>query len=101
MTKAERFAKLNGIEKLCNLERCPRVENKCDVCTLPVKFRFTDAKSILEVMMKREDWDSFLSWIDWYPQDGQDDDQWIKDYILNPDKLLDEAIRWCGKGEVK
>ena len=102
MTKAEQFAKLNGIEW-----------NTTDPSH--INPFFTDAKSILEVMMKRKDWDEFLKIIGWdsinkiiksVKADVLDCEVTIHgvdvmqlEYILNPDKLLDAATEWCEKGE--
>jgi hypothetical protein len=62
---------------------------------------FLDAKSILEVMMKRDDKEQFLAWIGMYGQGGfecPEASEWIEEYILNQDnKLLTEAIEWCRK----
>jgi hypothetical protein len=96
MNKSEKFARLNGIEwqegytiwpsedKANSQGFYPRTHVKGNNPT------FTDAKSILEVMMKREDWNKFY----------KDKLVWSYaaiqiDYILNPDKLLEEAIKWC------
>ena len=77
MTNAEKFAKLNGIDSIKDGEGY-----------YP---DFEDAKSILEVMKKRIDWSNFVkSYGSW----GEVDTFSIY-YILNPDKLLDEAIKFC------
>lgn len=73
MTKAEEFARLNGFEWM-------------------IGEAFTDAKSILEVMITRKDWMEFVG-CKLY-------NRWILfDYILNPDRLLDEAIKFCKEAE--
>jgi hypothetical protein len=77
MTKAEQFAKLNGVEWYCY---------------------YSDAKSILEVIDKRPDGKLFYAKLMYSGDNVEaiDDDGYIdRDYILNPDKLLDEAIKWC------
>lgn len=86
MTNAEKFCKLNGIEWNA------REGHFNDFVGNP---KFTDAKSILEVMMKREDWLNFAGSIGGYnPSRSVKIDLY---YILNPDKLLDEAVKWCEK----
>lgn len=90
MTNAEKFARLNGIESIKDGE---------------VYYPdFEDAKSILEVMMKREDWIFFREKIgtwDCYGGNNVWQSRINLDYILNPDKLLDEAISWCEKNNEK
>lgn len=99
MTKAEQFCKLNGIEwyeDKTTKEKC-----KCGEVTFlsnPADRNptFTDAKSILEVMMKmikRKDCIDFIekrvgTRIGLIPYIHLH-------FILNPDKLLDEAIKFC------
>lgn len=118
MTNAEKFAKLNGIE----WHWWKKDENNYYYCTCSPKKRynisdprlgynsnpvhnhptFTDAKSILEVMMKREDWRMFCRTIGtvWHSEEDYEDDICIY-YILNPDKLLKEAVKWCDEHRLK
>ena len=78
MTPAEEFCKLNGIESI-----------KDGDSYYPY---FDDAMSILEVMMKRKDWDDFVDKIG----DVILDNEYINIiYVINPGKLLNKAIIWC------
>lgn len=104
MTKAEQFCKLNGIHwhkwKITGTHD-EGVYYYCK-CGQASEFEpetpFSDAKSILEVMMKRNDYSNFLCKVGAIiPIDnGIEIIRYIEYldifYILNPDKLLDEAI---------
>jgi hypothetical protein len=79
MTKAEQFARLNGVK--------PQRGNYYGGAFHDRYPLYQDAKSVLEVMMKRDDWEDFILNYDRY-------EIWLQ-FILNPDKLLDEAIKWC------
>ncbi len=107
VTNAEKFAKLNGIEWheyewVYIDESLRRGHYLCEGCgheTMDFQKEnptFTDAKSIIEVMMKREDWDLFSTRIGnaWYAGNGYTNKIDIY-YVQNADKLLDEAIKWC------
>lgn len=93
-TKAERFAKLNGIEwnegktkkEKCSCGEVTFLSNPTDQNPT-----FTDAKSILEVMENRlEDPWKFIEWIS-----GKVTSLGWTYWVKNPDKLLDEAVSWC------
>ena len=92
MTKAEQFCKLNGIEfsiKINSFE-CPYCGSES----------FTDAKSILEAMNKREDFGFFLPKVAIVATNNCSGvaEVFIHiSYILNPEKLLDEAIKFCSE----
>jgi hypothetical protein len=95
MTPAQRFAELNNIhwqkdytiwpseDKMDTRGFYPRTHVKGNNPT------FQDAKSILEVMKLREDWNNFLINMG----------RWVGhihiDLIFNPDKLLEVCIKWC------
>lgn len=71
------FCKLNGI-------RCYAWEDEYPT--------FPDAKSILEVMMKRDDFSAFMM--------DKINCCWADDaipilWILDSDKLLQKAVEWC------
>lgn len=88
MTKAERFARLNGIEwsKLqINTDglNCHRLQ--------PNNPTYADAKSILEVLMDRDDWEEFVPSIGTFV--GGIAHIHIY-YIRHPDKLLEEAVKY-------
>lgn len=93
MTRAEQFCKLNGIE--------PTYKFLIGLPSEEIYSTFTDAKNILEVMMKRNDYNNFLCKVGAIiPIDnGIEIIRYIEYldifYILNPDKLLDEAILFC------
>jgi len=96
MTNSEKFAKLNGIQWH---EPNKRMIDECIACGLSCKVcrdqnpTFTDAKSILEIMMKRKDFYLFLRRLSDI-HFGYTNNINI-DYIINPDKLLDASIEWC------
>lgn len=89
------FAELNGIHLHDTYwYDGPRdfKEFKCRICGKTTdKYNlddptFPDAKSILEVMMKRDDWFVFASCLC---------AERILLYIFRPDKLLTDALEWC------
>ena len=98
--KAEKFARLNGIcigGKINSDGICL----SCGECIESHKIpTFHDAKSILEEIMKRK---GFYRWVAALNGLSLDEDNHLinnaiaVEYILNPDKLLDEAIKWCKK----
>jgi len=101
MTPAEEFAKLNNLwhEVIESHDFGYEGYTKCSCGRKDChKFNpiFSDAKSILEVMMKRKDWNLFSTCIGsaWYDGCGYTNKIEIG-YILNPDKLLTAAIEWC------
>lgn len=108
MIKAEQFCKLNGV---CWHDYTGEDEFECRICHESLFLTkdnptFTDAKSILEVMMKRDDWyvenwkepQGFL-WKIGTRDIGTGPIMIYLNYILDPDKLLDEAIRFCEKNK--
>ena len=114
MTNAEKFAKLNGIHWhdwiqegeidspifhcSCSPQKPYRVSDpRCRCIPVHGHPTFTDAKSILEVMKLRKDYRGFVRVIgDDFGKQGRISEFFIEDYyILNPDKLLDEAIKFC------
>ena len=79
---AREFSELNGIP-------CTGSHGYLDgkECT------FSDAASILKVMLKHPKWDSFLEIIGGYDEDGW---QYVRaHYIYNKDSLLKVAVEWC------
>lgn len=86
MTPAQRFAELNGIE--------PTYKFLIGLPSKEIYPTFQDAKSILEVMMGREDWHEFVPVVGIH----HGDEGWVYInivYIDNPDKLLEVCIKWC------
>jgi hypothetical protein len=79
-TNAERFAKLNGIKPIMGAYTAGAYQ---------YDYPDFDAKSILEVMLKRDDWDYFIQVIS-----GRVTSLGWHYWVLNPDKLLDEAVKW-------
>lgn len=81
---AKEFAELNGI-------RWYEWENSIGFTRRPNP-TYSTAESVLEVMMKREDWDSFNRIIG-----GVTGGEKVIaiDYIIKPDKLLTAAVTWC------
>ena len=104
MTQAEKFCRLNGIctgGKINSDGICLYCGECIESHKIPC---FHDAKSILEVMMKRNDfyrWVAVLNGLSLDEDDCLINNAIAIDYILNPDSLLDEAVRWCEKGESK
>ena len=97
MTKAEEFAKLNGIEKIS----CLALNSGETIYLYPSEFR--DAKSILEVMEKRNDFGNFLHTKVGHITTPTRNEQYAYVeiyYVYNPDKLLDEAIKFCKENKV-
>lgn len=54
---------------------------------------FPDAKSVLEVMMKREDWRRFQGSLCLFPEVVP------VEFIMDSDKLLQKAVEWCRERE--
>ena len=108
MTNAEKFAKLNGIHwhewriagtydgDIFYYCKCGQQSGH------ELEITFSDAKSILEVMKLRKDYRGFVRVIgDDFGKQGRISEFFIEDYyILNPDKLLDEAIKFCEENKV-
>jgi hypothetical protein len=104
MTQREQFAKLNGIKwhrmsvtdgaRSCSCGVSGNLETIFQHACNPT---FSDAKSILEVMKARNDYRGFVRAVgDDFGKSGRISEFFIEDYyILNPDKLLTEAINWC------
>lgn len=93
------FAELNNIhwhDVDCKILRC-----KCGVKGQSANPKYTDVKSIMEVMDKRKDGKLFyavLMYGDNPNVEAIDDDGYIdRDYILNPSKFLIQAIEFCRK----
>ena len=120
MTNAEKFAKLNGIHWhdwiqegeidspifhcSCSPQKPYRVSDpRCRCIPVHGHPTFTDAKSILEVMMKHKKWNMFCRIIGTVEFE-EVNNEWANEiclyYILNPDKLLDEAIKFCKENKV-
>ena len=114
MTLAERFAKMNGIEwhDLTHLQgyeytcECGVAYNVFDPRCIDLTIAqhnknnptFSDAKSILEVMQKRDDFGDFLIQKVGKLHLAESDKLYAYVeiyYVYNPDKLLTEAIKWC------
>jgi len=99
MTKQEKFAKLNGIEWQESYTIWPSEDKANSQGFYPrthVKGNnpsFTDAKSILEVMGRRDDWYKFVDQLAFNSNDFLY--KFIEFYIFNPDRLLEIAIKWC------
>ena len=98
MNKSRIFANLNGVKRHCFLLKCARYEENCNICGLPVKFRFQDAQSILKVMMKRDDWDDFAH--KHFPSGLGVYYAIPINYVLDASKLLDMAIEWCEESKL-
>lgn len=102
VSKAEQFAKLNNIHRHEFEFISDQSGYKCGVCGEKTKYaydypRFSDAKSILEIMQKRDDFGVFICQVGKIKLNGEAEVNAYLEiyYILNPDKLLDEAIEWC------
>lgn len=108
MTREEickEFCELNGMhwhEDIQDIENGKLIGYPVWVCNCgyrstfpPPNHTFPDAKSILEVMMKREDWKLFITIIvcDLYT--------FIHKFVLSSDKLLAAALEWCREHPIK
>ena len=111
MTPSEEFAKLNNIhwhdfgETKCGEHSIQFLH--CRKCNgyLPNP-TFSHPEEILEVMMKREDYELFMAKLSYCftaPNvDAMDWDGVIDvDYVLHSDKLLVAAIEWCKQHPLK
>lgn len=94
MTNAEKFCKLNGIKPIMGAYTAGAYQ---------YDYPDFDAKSILEVMDKRPDGKLFYAHLMYSGDNVEaiDDDGYIdRDYIKNPDKLLEVAVEWCEEHNV-
>ena len=109
MTNAEKFAKLNGIHwhewriagtydgDIFYYCKCGQQSGH------ELEITFSDAKSILEVMQKRDDFGDFLHTKVGHITTPTRNEQYAYVeiyYVYNPDKLLDEAIKFCKENKV-